>query len=117
MIKRALIVVAVGLLLFGAGAGGAQAAGPDPVKFDNNQAWLCGAEAGLPPFHCVNASFGNGNTSLILVTNGDARWPQESASFDPRADSRPCPHDPAADPDGTWWQPFPGGPYVCHHRP
>lgn len=115
MIKRLLIVVAAGLLLLGAGASSAQAAGPDPVKFDNNQAWLCGAEAGLPPFHCVNASAGKSNTWLILVTNGDARWPQESASFNPRADSRPCPHDPAAT-DGTWWSPIPGV-YVCHHRP
>lgn len=99
--------------------GGAQAAGPDAALFDDNTAWRCGAEAGLPAYHCVNASFGKGNTSLILVTNGDVRWPQESASWDSKADSRPCPHDPVAlAQDGTWWQPpVPGAPYVCHHRP
>lgn len=115
MLKRLLIVVAAGLVLLGPGVGGAQAAGPDPARFDSNDAWSCGAEAGLPPFHCVNAGSDNGNTWLILVTNGDPRWPQESASVDAKADSRPCPHDPAAL-DGTWWEPLPGL-YVCHHRP
>lgn len=115
MLKRLLIVVAAGLVLLGSGMSGAQAAGPDPARFDANSAWLCGAEAGLPPFHCINAGFGQGNTSLILVTSGDSRWPQESASTDPKSDSRPCPHDPAAT-DGTWWSPLPGL-WVCHHRP
>jgi hypothetical protein len=51
-----------------------------------------------------------------MAFSPDPRWPQESISFDPRSDSRPSPHDPDADPDGTWWSPFPGA-WGCHYRP
>jgi len=91
------------------------AASPDLDVFDDNDAaWACEAEAGLPPNHCINVN-SQGNTGVIKVFEPDARWPQESISFDPKSDSRPCPHDPAAT-DGTWWSPFPGA-WVCHHRP
>lgn len=89
--------------------------GPPMGPFDgNDQTWACGQEAGLPPYHCINVK-SKGNTGLIMVFSPDPRWPAEGISFDPKADARPCPHDPAAT-DGTWWSPFPGA-YVCHHRP
>lgn len=90
-------------------------ASPDQDVFDeNNTAWACESEAGLPPSHCINIQ-SQGNTGVIMVFEPDQRWPQESISFDPKSDLRPCPHDPAAT-DGTWWSPFPGA-WVCHHRP
>jgi hypothetical protein len=96
-------------------AAGPASASPNQDVFDQNDtAWACEAEAGLPPHHCLNIE-SQGNTMVIKVFEPDARWPQESISFDPKSDSRPCPHDPAAT-DGTWWSPFPGA-WVCHHRP
>lgn len=95
--------------------GGPAAASPDQDVFDGSDAaWACEAEAGLPPHHCINVN-SQGNTGIIKVFEPDPRWPQESISFDPKSDSRPCPHDPDAA-DGTWWSPFPGA-WVCHHRP
>ena len=96
-------------------AAGPVAASPNQDVFDaNDNTWACEAEGGLPPSHCVNVR-SNGNTGVIKVFEPDTRWPQESISFDPKSDSRPCPHDPAAT-DGTWWTPFAGA-WVCHHRP
>jgi len=88
---------------------------PRDVLDDNNNTWACEAEFGLPPEHCINVR-SQGNTGLIIVLDGDPRWPAEGISFDPKADDRPCPHDPDADEDGTWWSPFEGA-YVCHHKP
>lgn len=93
----------------------ASAAGPSQEVFEDNPAFLCEAEADLPPSHCINAN-GKGSTGVILVFAPDPRGPQESYSTSPQADTRPCPHDDGADPDGTWWAPLPGL-YVCHHRP
>jgi len=96
-------------------ATGPAVASPDQDVFDeNDNAWACEAEAGLPPAHCINIR-SQGNTGVIKVFEPDERWPVEGISFDPKSDSRPCPHDPAAT-DGTWWSPFPGA-WVCHHRP
>ncbi|HEX6328496.1 MAG TPA: hypothetical protein VFZ72_18155 [Jiangellaceae bacterium] len=93
----------------------ASAEGPPKDPFDANDAtWGCEAEAGVPPEHCINLR-SQGNTGVIKVFAPDDRWPQESISFDPKSDDRPCPHDPAAT-DGTWWSPFPGA-WVCHHKP
>ena len=93
----------------------ASAGGPPMPVFQENPAFLCEGEADLPPSHCINGK-GKGSTGVILVFAPDPRGPQESYSTDPRADARPCPHDPGADADGTWWSPAPGL-YVCHHRP
>jgi hypothetical protein len=93
----------------------AAVASPDQEVFDKNDtAWACEAEGGLPPAHCINVQ-SEGNTGVIKVFEPDERWPQESISFDPKSDTRPCPHDPDAT-DGTWWSPFSGA-WVCHHRP
>ena len=87
---------------------------PKDVFVDNENTWNC--EFG-PPNHCINVR-SQGNTGLIMVLYPDPRWPAEGISFDPKADSRPCPHD---GPDGTWW--YPGDPalpetfWVCHRRP
>jgi hypothetical protein len=107
---------ALGLLTVSASV--ADAAGPPKDVIDGNDGtWACEEEGGLPPEHCINAR-SRGNTGVILVFEPDPRGPQESISFDPRADGRPCPHDPDSD-DGTWWSVSPdnGGPWVCHHRP
>lgn len=97
---------------------------PSEEGFKANDAWLC-EDDGFVENHCLNLN-SNGNTLNIMVF--DDRGPQESASADPNADSRPCPHDGGgsgpfgADPtagDGTWWDYLYGssdGPlYVCHH--
>ena len=55
------------------------------------------------------------HTGLIVVLVADPRWTAEGIGFDPEADDRPCPHDPAAT-DGTWWSPSEGV-YVGHHKP
>jgi hypothetical protein len=117
--KKTLLALAVvaGASLGPFGVSAAHADGPKLEVFDaNDSTWACAGDQGveLPPNHCLNAK-SQGKTGLILVFSPDPRWPQESISFDPKADSRPCPHDPAAL-DGTWWSPFPGA-YVCHHRP
>lgn len=114
--RRVLVTVvtavAIGLLSVGA----AGAAGPGVAPFDRNDpVWGCGPiEGGVPPNHCINLK-SQGNTGVIKVFFPDSRWPQEGVSTDPKSDSRPCPHDPAAT-DGTWWSPLPGL-WVCHHRP
>lgn len=94
----------------------ASAGGPSPEAFEDNPTFLCGPlEGGVPPNHCINSK-GKGSTGVILVFAPDPRGPQESYSTNPQADTRPCPHDDDADPDGTWWAPVEGF-YVCHHRP
>ena len=105
------VIVALSVLL-----GGAAHAVPNQEVFESNNAvWGCEAGAGLPPSHCVNLK-SKGNTGIIMVFEPDPRGPSESVSTDPKSDLRPCPPDPSADPDGTWWSPAPGL-YVCHHRP
>jgi hypothetical protein len=109
----ALVGTVIGVT--GLSVGAAAAVGPDQAVIEATSAFVCEGDANLPANHCANVR-SRGNTGLILVFSPDPRGPQESFSFDPRADSRPCPHDPDADPDGTWWQ-VPDGPYVCHHKP
>lgn len=116
MVKRAVLVVGAAAALVWSGS--AAYAAPDHDVFDSkDQVWSCGgsdADAPVPPDHCINTkSFGTSNVGMIMVF--DDRWPQESISLDPKANRRPCPHDPAAE-DGTWWEAGPGV-YVCHHRP
>lgn len=111
--------IIIGIAICGASILGlstsALAGGPPKDVIDgNNNTWACESEAGLPPEHCINIR-SQGNTGLIIVLDGDPRWPAEGISFDPKSDDRPCPHDPAAT-DGTWWSPLPGV-WVCHHRP
>lgn len=87
--------------------------------------WGCGSAVGLPAGHCISPgtveNFGNivdkGLTFQLLVFDVDGDFvTAESATFNPLADSRPCPHD--SDPrntDGTYWE-FVPGLYVCHHQ-
>lgn len=92
-------------------------ADPGYETFDAKDGWICGVEEGLVANHCLNVR-SNGKTLVIMVFAPDPHGPQESASTDPSADFRPCPHDAHADPDGTWWN-FTGDPenplFVCHH--
>src|SRR5687768_10960970 len=112
--RRTLTILGIAIACVLA-TGPAAFAEPNPDTFDDNPAWACESEAGLPPNHCINAK-SNGDTLNLKVFEPDPRGPQESASVNPKADARPCPHDPDADPDGTWWEAAPGL-YVCHHRP
>lgn len=98
------------------GAGTSYAAPPADVFNNNDQAWLCFGDEGapVPPNHCLNAN-SQGNTGVIIVLEPDERGPAEGISFDPKADSRPCPHDDVEG-DGTWWSPMEGV-WVCHHKP
>lgn len=110
----AALAVTVGVALLSVASTFA-AGGPPIAVFDNQDGvWGCGPPF-VPPNHCINLK-SQGNTGVIKVFAPDSRWPQESVSTDPKSDSRPCPHDPNADPDGTWWSPIPGL-WVCHHRP
>jgi hypothetical protein len=109
------------------------AVGPPAERFlDDHPAFTCAGDAGIPDNHCINVTTTNladpplRGTRHIVVLEPDARGPAEGISFDPKADSRPCPHDaPPYDGtdgyvhDGTWWEfPAPGsGIFVCHHRP
>lgn len=114
--KKSMIGVAIcALSVVGLGSSAFAGGPPKDVIDGNDNTWACEGEADLPPEHCINVR-SKGNTGLILVLDGDPRWPAEGISFDDKADARPCPHDPMADPDGTWWSPFPGA-YVCHHKP
>lgn len=114
MRKTAIVLTVAAGLLWPAGA--AFAAPPTEPFEENDAVWGCGPlEGGVPPNHCINLK-SDGNTGLIMVFEPDPRWPQESVSLDPKSDLRPCPHDPDADADGTWWSPLPGV-WVCHHRP
>jgi hypothetical protein len=117
VIRTTTVLLAVAGLL-AVSAVSADAVGPSKDVIDrNDNAWACEDEAGLPPEHCINVR-SQGNTGVILVFEPDPRGPQESISFDPKSDARPCPHDPGSD-DGTWWSVSPDnqGPWVCHHRP
>ena len=109
-----VVGIALLVVVLGSAAAIASEGPPKGPFYDNDRTWACGPDAGLPPDHCLNIK-SKGNTGLIMVFYPDPRWPAEGISFDPKADRRPCPHDPAAT-DGTWWSPLPGA-YVCHHRP
>lgn len=109
MIRRVLVPAALAALMVLGTAVGAVAA-PRQSTIEATKAFAC---EGLPAAHCMNVK-SNGNTGLILVF--DPRGPNEGMSMDPKSDSRPCPHDPAADADGTWWEALPGL-WVCHRKP
>ena len=114
--KRTTTTVATTLAALLLPAGAALAVGPDQDVIEATPAFACGPlDAPAPPLHCVNVR-SQGDTGLILVFEPDPRGPQEGISFNPRADDRPCPHDPDS-PDGTWWQPTDDPFWVCHHRP
>lgn len=99
--------------------------GPSEENFKANDAWLC-EDDGFVENHCLSI---NSQGNVLNIKVFDPRGPQESASADPSADSRPCPHDSGGsgpfgtDPtggDGTWWNFLYGNPsgdplYVCHH--
>lgn len=96
-------------------------AAPSEEKFEaNDAAWQCEGD-GFVENHCVAV---NAQGKVLNIKVFDSRGPQESASSDLKADSRPCPHDAGggSDPnagDGTWWDYLygqEGGPlFVCHH--
>ena len=109
MRRRLTILTTVFAMMLVAGV--AQAS-PSFDKFDEKDGWICGAAEGLVDNHCMNIN-SQGNVKNIKVFEPDPRGPQESLSFDPKADDRPCPHD-SGSPDGTWWE-FNAGIWVCHH--
>ena len=117
----AMVLTVVALMVMAA----APAAMGDPSEdsFKASDAWFC-EDDGFVENHCLSIN-SQGNTLNIKVF--DPRGPQESATTDPSADSRPCPQDSGGsgpfgtDPtvgDGTWWYYLYGssaGPlYVCH---
>ena len=108
--RRNKLTVVVLTMAFATLSAPAQAA-PDYDTFDAKDGWICGAEEGLVDGHCLNVK-SKGKTWNIKVFE-EGLGPQESASTDPKADLRPCPHDPSS-PDGTWWE-FAPGLWVCHH--
>lgn len=112
MSRRFLAVLSVTAACL-AVTGTAAAQGPPEEVIDAQ--WVCGpVESGgnLPPGHCVNPGKGGGHTFTVLVFEDG--FQQETVSTNPKADSRPCIHDPEAT-DGTYWSPQPGL-YVCHHN-
>ena len=109
---RRSVILAIVILLVAVVLAPAAMAKPRIEVFDAKEGWICGAAEGLVDNHCLNAR-SQGTVLNIKVLEPDPRGPQESASFDPKADSRPCPHDPGSS-DGTWWEVMPGF-YVCHH--
>ncbi len=98
--------------------------GPPEEVFKASDAWLC-EDDGFVENHCLKIDT---HGKVLNIKVFDERGPQESASTDPAADSRPCPHDPGGtgpfgtDPtggDGTWWNYLYGSGqalYVCHHN-
>jgi hypothetical protein len=121
MTKRLIVVLTLMAMVIGVMAPTALGK-PSFDNIDKKAGWACGEAEGLVANHCINPK---GKTFNIKVFapgfsdgTGDLRGPQGSASTDPKFDSRPCPHDQDADPDGTWWN-FTGDPdkplYVCHH--
>ncbi len=96
-----------------------------------NDQWLCEADAGLPPGHCLNPGTGHrtvadrgpegdrgpGQTFLIMVFEpaGDQHFESAEGATTLDADDRPCPHDDDPAAQGTWWEPLPGL-FVCHHQ-
>ncbi len=87
--------------------------------------WGCADEVGLPDGHCISPGtvqqwdriVDRGQTFQLQVFDADGDFlTAEIATFNPTADSRPCPND--TDPrntDGTYWE-FAPGLYVCHHQ-
>ncbi len=107
----------VGALLLAVAVTASVAAASDQSK-KVAAGWKCGADGGLPDGHCINPGTPGGATFVILVFDElGNRVATESATFQPSADGRPCPHDPES-PDGTWWHPegTPEGFFVCHHQ-
>lgn len=86
--KLALVLTAVTLL--SAMAAPAALGSPSEEGFKANDAWLC-EDDGFVENHCLSVN-SIGNTLNIKVF--DDRGPQESASADPEADSRPSQGDP-----------------------
>jgi hypothetical protein len=121
--RKTSIVMAIVMALTVMTASVALAGGPNDIEKFDKDGWACGEAEGFPENHCLNVN-SKGKTLNIKVFLPDARGPQESGTTDPKADTRPCPHDAGggADPtagDGTWWDFLygaAGGPlYVCHH--
>jgi hypothetical protein len=116
MTKRRLIVVLAVMAMVMAVMAPAAFGTPPEEVFEAKGGWTCEGD-GFVGNHCLNTK-SNGKTLNIKVFPPDPRGPQESASTDPKANSRPCPHDSGSD-DGTWWvftNDFGGETlYVCHH--
>lgn len=114
--QRLILVLTVMAMVIGVMAPAAFGT-PSQEVFEAKDGWLCEGD-GFVPNHCLNVK-SQGKTLNIKVFEPDPRGPQESASTDPKADNRPCPHDSGADSDGTWWEftdDFGGKSlYVCHH--
>lgn len=112
--RRITMVLTVVALMMAVAAPAAMAGPPEAVFEANDDVWQCEGDGFPVKGHCMNIK-GQGSTGVILVFE-DGFGPQESFSTNPQADRRACPHDPDADPDGTWWDAdSPNGFFVCHH--
>lgn len=123
MITRALVMtMPVTAMLLTATAAPATASQQSTKQ---NAGWGCGQDVGLPGGHCISPGtmknfdriVARGQTFQLQVFDGNGKFvTAEIATFNPAADSRPCPHDAdSRNIDGTYWE-FAPGLYVCHHR-
>ncbi len=112
-------------MLIGATVPNALASAATDQAQKESAGWGCAAAVGLPAGHCISpgvvkrwpdALIASGGTFQLLVFDASGSFrTAEIATFNPAADSRPCPHDPES-PDGTYWE-FVPGLFVCHHQP
>lgn len=123
MIKQALVLTAPAAAMLVMATAAPALSGEQSTK--QEAGWGCAGDVGLPAGHCISPgtvkSFprivDRGQTFQLQVFDADGDFlTAELATFNPSADSRPCPHD--TDPrntDGTFWE-FAPGLHVCHHR-
>jgi hypothetical protein len=109
--RRFTMVLTVVALMMAVAAPAALAGPPKAAFYDNDAAWACEDEAGLPADHCINAN-GKGSTGTIMVFE-DGFGPQESYSVNPQAANRSCP-DRGETLGATWFE-IDTGLWVCHH--
>ena len=121
--RRMAVVLGLVVGLVGAFALAGSAGGPTQAGLEA-AGWACSPVGDLPPGHCIspgtgmNAAQGNFRTSWnIMVFNEDGSFRgAETATTNPRANGRPCPHGDI----GVWWSPGDGPTgvplYVCHHH-
>ena len=87
--------------------------------------WGCGEAVGLPAGHCISPGTvknfdkiaAKGQTFQLLVFDEEGNFlTAEIATFKASAADRPCPNDPEAAPDYTYWAFIPDVLWVCHHQ-
>lgn len=110
--KRILTAATIAAMAIAGQASAAGAQGPPADVIDAQ--WVCGpveSDGMLPPGHCINGNSKSATFTILVFEDG---FRQETGSVNPKADNRPCRHDPESH-DGTYWSPVPDL-YVCHHK-